>query len=286
MNQHYIPQFYQKGWEVKVNGQKNQIYVYRKNKQPKYYSIKRRVGCEEDYYSFTKKDGSVDKSTVELQLATLDTKTNNVLKKVGLGLQLNFDEKKVLAEFICVFWRRVPYHKLDHDKKLRQLAPEYFSRLCEEVKNLGVAEDSHVFNEIKRLEQKYSKALPDSFYPKSVTRDSEIVNAILAMDWTFIVAPKFMPFVTCDNPFIFSRGPGIGDLQYGHIIFPISRSLVLQITQFTAFRDSYQHVHELLAYEINKRIVSNAYIEVYANYKSAPLTEFVNKWISSDLPEI
>src|SRR5688572_13327546 len=100
MNQHFIPQFYQKGWAAKIGKQDNQIYVYRKNRKPKYYSIKRRVGCEENYYAFTNKDGSIDISTVEFQLGELEKEASPIFRKISLQFPINDSEKRILANFI------------------------------------------------------------------------------------------------------------------------------------------------------------------------------------------
>ncbi len=269
-----------------VNNQRNQIYVYERNKPSIYSSIAKKVSCEEDYYAFRNQDGAIDNITVEKWLGDLEHKTSFIIKKVEDGIRLTLDDKRNLSEFISVFWRRVPYHKVEHDKKMTELLPIYFSRIYEELRILGIKEENPKVTELRRIEQQYEEEIPSSFYSQNIMRDSEITKAILAMDWVFIKAPKDTPFVTCDNPFVFERGAGIGNSQHGHIIFPISKSVVLQAAQFTHFNGYYQQIKDTLARDINKRIVGNAYLKVYSSFKSKYFAQFVDNWIGSDLPQI
>jgi len=53
--QHYVPQFYQRGWTENNEGL---IWVYRKNENPKRQSIGKRVGMEINFYD----DGAVPRT--------------------------------------------------------------------------------------------------------------------------------------------------------------------------------------------------------------------------------
>jgi hypothetical protein len=59
---------------------------------------------------------------------------------------------------------------------------------------------------------------------------------------------------------------------------------VLQALWKSKYNGKYVPVSDSHVREVNKRIVSNAYQQVFLNKQSNVFVEFVNKWIASELP--
>lgn len=76
--QHYVPQFYLRGW---TTGGEGLVWVYRKGQQPRRVSI-RKAGQELDFYAFTDSMGVYDGESVEKELEKLDTATALVIRRV------------------------------------------------------------------------------------------------------------------------------------------------------------------------------------------------------------
>ncbi len=283
MKQHYLPRFYLKNWKVKVKHRDNQIWLYEKNKAPEHCSIQKNAGAAINFYAFELRDGSIDNVSIEKQLSAIESRAAPIFTKIVNQEKLSAGDKETLTEFISIFWRRVPFHKQGYERQLAGFIPEYFSELYKELEALGIKESDARFKEIQRIEKQYREKIPDQFYADNVLRKSIITEAIIKMDWAFMVAPPETEFVTSDNPFIFSRGAGLGNTDKGHSLFPISPGILLQTLWTSDYRGKYISVSDSHAREVNKRIVSNAYRQVFYNKKSNVFANFVNKWIGTEL---
>lgn len=278
MFHHYVSRFYLKGWQTTVGSRPQRIWVYRKNSEPRHGAIKRVAG-EEDFYSVQNSDGSFDNLTVENYLGVTESKAGSVFQKFENNAQLSNQDRRIFAEFLTIFAQRNPYQKQNTEEILLSNLTENFATFRKDVEKYSPEQKAHYLKELEYLEKWHSEN-PAALFPKLINIDSKIVDVIESMDWAFLKSKK-VKFLTCDNPFVFDTG--IGDLEKGHIIFPISENMSFQATHKNNHNNAYTEIDEALANEINYRIVRFAYREVYASYNSEELKHFVDSNLGIDL---
>jgi hypothetical protein len=276
--QHYVPQFYLRGWVPEGEGL---IWVYTKTQQPRRLSI-RKAGQEPDFYAFTDRHGINDSVSIEKELEKLDTAAAPVIKRIREREPLTDVDRELLSRFISVLWRRVPEHREVVDGSLRDMMPEYFEHLRDELKTLRSEKENaerieRVQQEVNRLEKEYMNKIPAYFFTENLQRPSMFETLLVKMDWAFLQAKSDTPFLTSDNPVVYSRGTGLGDLDNGIVLFPLSKDLMFQGMWKSSFRNSYVSIRDSDARRFNRYVVENAYKQVYASSKSSGVMALVSK---------
>jgi len=275
--QHYVPQFYQRGWTQNNEGL---IWVYRKNEVPRRQSISKKVGMEFNFYG----DEVVEK---EISDEALEDSAARVVQKIRNHNPITSDDKKSLSRFISVFWRRVPKHKLTVNEKCQEMLPAIVGKYRQEISALTpetktqASRAAHLLAELDRIEEQYTAELPDYFFINNIKRVSIFEDALFHMDWAFFEVkkdnPYNNPFITSDAPVVFSKGCGIGDKEKGILLFPISKDLLLQAMWITSFRNAYVPINDVDVRRFNGYIAEEAHTEVYASKKSSGLMALVNR---------
>src|SRR5215203_4903110 len=121
--QHYVSQFYLRGWQVEVNSKPKRVWVYEKGERPRHSAIKNAAG-EENFYAIEEFDGTIDNSTTEQYLGIAESKVGTIFQKIGRKEIVDKTEREIFAEFLTVFLMRSPASKEKITELSKELLPE------------------------------------------------------------------------------------------------------------------------------------------------------------------
>lgn len=282
---HFIPEFYQRGFIADGTGL---IWVYQKGSEPRQKSV-RKTAMELNFYAYTKGDRKVEAEAVERELAKLDSDGARVIHTLEDNRLLTEQERKILARFVSVMWRRTPKHKKQAEMMAADMMEKFFEdrnenwllkRIRERVQSDEQAQ--RLFEEqapeLAKIRDAYLKKVPNFLFPTNTLRDSMFESVLLAMDWAYFRATKDTEFLTCDDPVIFNKGTGLKDTN-AVIIFPLSRTLLLQAMWISEYRNRFHRLSDVQIRTFNRYVVQNAHKQIYASKRSETLKRFVGKWI-------
>jgi hypothetical protein len=215
-------------------------------------------------------------------LEKLDTEAAPVIRKIADRTALTTADRELLSRFISVLWRRVPRHRELVNKAARQMLPAYVGRLLQDLAALRAAgknpeQIERLEREARQVEEGYTKEVPNYFFTNNLRRASVFEEAVARMDWAYLQATPDTPFLTCDDPVVYSKGSGIGDTEMGVVLFPLSKNLLLQGMWVAEHRSAYVPIRDADVRRLNRYVVENAYREVYAPAKSTSFMALVNK---------
>ena len=272
MGDHYIPQYYLKGFASSGN---DMVWVYEKGGLLKFQSQIKNIAHETDYYS----------PEVERYLANeIEDPANSVIKKIRDRKQLTQSEKEKLAIYMVVMLKRVPQSKIRMKKMAPAVAQSLQQKWDKEISKLILENPSQtdLFEkrraEIKANLNKYSKNLPKDFWLELIPpeRTPNIVKVIPKMTWLFLTCETFPAFLTCDNPVFYFQGIGVGKLE-SEITFPISSNIVLWATWRSGIQEGYSQIKNQAIKEINRRTATNATRFIYHAKDEDWIPRFINK---------
>lgn len=283
--QHHVPRFYLGGWSTSVNGLHKRVWVYEKNKTPRPSAI-RRTGGRDNTYAVVKSDGSVDLDTVEEYLKGVESRASQVFRKIIGHSPLNSRDKRTIAVFVSVFYRRDTY-------TFDNFVPEKLTSILPALRQ-EMYEQADAFEAIKDVKGQYRKIVDkaidlagenlNSVASQSILYSEDFADAVFKkLNWCFLCNKKGS-FVTSDCPVVFDRHRGIRNYANGHILFPISSKIVLWMTQWPILTNCYIPVSSDLVDKINARLVVNAHNQVFANYNDPNIKNFVDNYLSIALP--
>lgn len=284
---HYIPQFYQRGFIADGSGL---IWVYEKGRQPRRESV-RKTGMELNLYAFVNEKKELDTQTVENELAKLDSNGAGVIHKLEKGLLLTEEERWTLCRFVSAMWRRTLKHKNHAEQMATGMIKKFFEdhdakwlyeRLRERVSS--ETEARALFDkqkaELEEIREEYTRQVPSFLFPSNALRESMFEKVLFTMDWAYFRARPDTGFVTCDDPVVFNKGTGLKDKQ-AVIVFPLSRQVLLQAMWISDYRNNFRELKNPDVKMLNRWVVSNAHKQVYACKRSRVLCEFIDKWIAA-----
>ena len=169
------------------------------------------------------------------------------------------------------------------------MTPDFFEQHDEEwltaklqerqISKHGVQFEEHLAK-LQKIKSQYLAKVPDFLFTSNIVRESIFERVLYLMDWGFFMSSEAQPFITCDNPVVFSKGRGLKHND-AVIFFPLSQKLCLQAMWKSNYRGTYFKPSNSEIGLINRYIVQNADREVYASYKSRVMDEFVKKWIDT-----
>lgn len=274
--QHFLPRFYQRGWSTTVDCKPNRIWIYEKGKAPIHKAIKNNGG-REDMYTVIERDGSLNPNKVENYLASVESKAGTVFPKIFDHKPLSPPEKWIVAQFVSVMFRRVPFiMDAFAPKHLAPMLPKMREQRREEIQALpDFARKDEI---IRAIDQVYDQleAHPNSATSLAIMYSGpQGTNIFSFPNWTFAYSTK-SHFVTSDSPVVFNRRAGIGNFEDGHVIFPISNTLILWITQWPIYPNTYFEVLPDLVDAINMKIVRNAHQQIFSDSRSDKLQRLVD----------
>jgi Protein of unknown function (DUF4238) len=269
MGQHYIPQFYLRGFT-----EGNTIWVHDKLVSRSFASQPKTVANENKIYP----------DDVEARLANaIEAPANSVIQKVRGREALTEDDRLALARYVVMLWKRVPEGRSraatllpEVAASLRQEIHEGLSAVAREMPDLAAITEARKA-EVDLVIDKYSRELPPNIWQTSLTADTswDAVKSLLSMNWRFLWSDR-LQFLTCDNPVFFFSHEGIGNLT-SELTIPLSSSVVLWANRRRLPAASVVAAPPAVVREINRRMAYNSTRFVYAQRAEAWILPFVCK---------
>jgi hypothetical protein len=271
MGDHYIPQYYLKGF----TGNDDLIWVYEKGNQRKFVTRVKNIAHENDFYS----------REIEQYLANeVEAPANQVLSKIRSREPLLSSDKLALSTYMVALLKRVP----DSKRRLKQRAPEITQKMRADIDskiiNIITAEPAKTeYLERKRsaihgILDKYAKDPPKKVWLNTIPPDtaSKPLELMQQMTWLFLVYESARVFITSDNPVFFFAGLGIGNAE-SEITFPISSNIILWANWRSDLQDGYYKATMQVVKEMNRRTASKTTRYIYHAEDERWIPDFMNK---------
>lgn len=208
---HYLPQFYLRNFVGK--NPRGKLWVYTKDAENFRAASPRDLAVEKDYHTVVRRDGVIDRNSIEDTVAVLENMAAPVITKVLRGQELSFDDHQIFALFISQLLVRVPVRR----DAVGRIMSEIFKRMSK-----ALAENKESYHDDYRRFQKEtgddSDVDPEKLRQFILSDDYDIkvnssaalgaslgsigtvVNCLVRMRWVFVRASGRFKFLTCDNP--------------------------------------------------------------------------------------
>lgn len=291
-NHHKQPQFYLKGFATKCGcpntppefvKPNESIWVYKKGEpfsenNPKCKGIGN-VAFTKDFYAFEEEDGTKEYNKYEdLLEQKFEKPAEPVIRKIRNFEEIDEKEKIILSKYIASMITRGDWNRQNHISSLEKTVNEIKNVIPQEVYELHkeCCFDKTV-NDFK-VEQivgaeKHQAMIEDAKWLSSI---------IFKMNWSFLIAPKLMDFLTSDNPvyYVFSK-------NQEYCIFPISSKLcfysfltphgrILDARKWKKQNDLFNEIDDKTVEIIRNYIIKIALKEIYYSQKAEWLVKFIN----------
>jgi hypothetical protein len=253
MGDHYVPQYYLKGFSQN-NGKR--IWVYDKEKRIKFPTQVKSIANITAFYS----------RDVEQYLAkTIEGPANTVLIKIRQMEQIDQKDKKILSEYMAVIMKRVPKGLQLLEEMAPSISKKLYYDLSVELSQIALTmpEKKDVtqrrIKEIETILKKYSKDPPKEIWLDNIPpeRSPKVVAALNGMIWRFLVSKPKSEFLASDNPLFFFTSIGIGNPN-SEVLFPIAKNVALWATWKTNLPDGFINATSQAVQEMNRRTASYA----------------------------
>jgi hypothetical protein len=239
-----------------------------------------KAGAEKDFYAQVNDQGIVDYDSVEKKLEILEQPAQPVIDKIRQQHLINDDEKKILADYIMLLFKRVKYQRNNPNDNWAKVKEETFARLDKEVEELCIlhADKPHIVANFQEAYKKTKLGYGDKPTPKLLNdqlffRYEKMIEGLLEMNWSFAVNNTRSPFVASDNPIYFTRGAG---LKKSDLTFPLSKEIAL-IASWSNLPYAYKPIGEQFVKNINRRTIALAVNHIYAPISAEWITTMANK---------
>lgn len=282
---HFVPQGYLRGFATSDDTSSNFVWVYdkRSGRTPTKKSV-RSIAWTPAYYAQENPDGSEDLDKIETHLAqTIDNKIPLILgridPKVGRPVALSPEDKGALAFFVGLSMTRVP--------SFRDGINAIYSKLAG-ISLYHQMDSNPELSEFAKKNGLTAEAMPWVSLRPMVEMAHSIASTSLANHWQFFIPPPEVPFVTSDNPVVFSGGAaGLTQLGPAHpqaeLVMNLRRNLAFVSTPKQDFPN--MQVFRLSpsdARKFNRGVVRAARHRVFADHKSEVLDAFVKKYAGDE----
>ena len=273
MGQHYIPQYYLKGFSDSPIS--SNIWVYEKGSKQIFKKPIKKVANENKRWP----------ESVEAYLANkIETPAKPVLDKIRNRQPIMQGDKEVLSAYMVVMLKRVPRGK----ERTKANAPKALNKAFAIVENnilkrfgenpslAGVRQ--HYLQELQSLKFEYENEFPlELWYNNLNPENTPRLRATLpAMTWVFLTSERKQPFLTNDNPVFFFEGLGIGRPE-SEVTFPISSTIALWATWRKNLVEGYIAAKDADIIQINRRTASTATKYVYYSIQAPWVVALINK---------
>jgi hypothetical protein len=257
MGDHYLPQFYLKGFSLNEG---KRIWVYDKKENRKYPTQVRSTANETGFYST--ESGS---TKVEQYLAnSIENLANPVLAKIRNRQEITQQDKHLLSDYIVTMMKRVPQSKEIQKRRAPIVAEKVQAELSASFAAMyAEREGSHELVQTLEIESKeildrYVNDFPKDVWLKTIPPEMtpRLVYCFRTMTWVFLVSDDGPVFLTCDDPVCFFRGMGIGKPE-SEVTFPISSDIALWLTWRKDLLEGYYVPPKFVLKEINRRVAKN-----------------------------
>jgi len=273
MGTHYIPQYYLKGF---TEPESNSLWTYEKGSGRKFRTQIKNLATITNFYP----------PHVESSLANeTERPANKVIDKIRNRDQIDKDEKKILAEYMAVMWKRVPTAK----ERLKRMAPDVTQKLSnkyDQELNMIATQEPHNAEliekrrtEFKEILNRYSKDPPEEVWLETIDpkKTPLMVEAMASMVWTFLTFDDKPNFLTCDNPVFIFSDIGVAK-QESELSFPLSSNISLWATWKESSQQDYIRSTTAAAVkEINRRTAANASKYIFSGSNEHWIEPFIKK---------
>ena len=258
---HYIPQHYLRRF-VRSDVE-HQIWVYDKQLRREFVTSVARAARETGFYH----------DAMEEALATrIEAPAEELIQAVCEGRRLAPEQKRQLALFVSMMFKRVPAYQQRAQAMIPQVSAETFARIERQIREYAPDDSVRAYHlaDLERLRKKWrDEGLPaDLLYAmKQPWLSEQFVDVVASMKWLYMRAAPGMQFVTSDNPFFFFTNRGIGN-PHSEFSIPLSSEVALLAIHGPAEDQVFATARNRSAREINRRTVSNATRFVYGGARS------------------
>jgi hypothetical protein len=268
LNTHYIPQYYLRGFQTSSGS--NCVFRYEKTTRFARELPIPVVGMENDLYP----------PDIEAFLTEeYENPANLVLDKLWRFELPTDEERGALVQYFLLMRERTPFRKKESVAELRERIPERLESL-ESEKNEALAahpDKSAIiesnFERIKNLLTSREELKEQIWLNMLVNLNLPLMyNALLMMNWYYIVSPRCERFITSDAPFFFTSGIGLNK-PMSEVFFPVSTRMVLWLNWYSLKRQVIESTQSMTN-EINKRLVYNASKYVFFSKEEKWLRSF------------
>jgi hypothetical protein len=292
---HYLPQFYLRNFVGK--NPTGKLWVYTKDAEDFRAASPRDLAVEKDYHTVVRRDGVIDRKSIEDTVAVLENMAAPVIKKVLRGEGLSFDDHQIFALFISQLLVRVPVRR----DAVGRIMSEIFKRMSK-----AFAENKESYHDDYQRFQKEtgdeSDVDPEKLREFILSDDYDIkvnssaalgaslgsigtvVNCLVRMRWVFVRASGRFKFLTCDNPVFYYdptlppnswRAAGLADARV-EVTCPLSPDILAFGCYHNVPSNSAVADPEIVR-RFNQQRIESAHRYIFACEGSAALQRFIRR---------
>ena len=290
-NDHYVPQFYLRGFEARPG----KVWCYERQLRPSLMGIKS-VASEDDYYAIRTVPG-IEKDKVDKIFQQLESGAAPIIKylKTASKIDLCWEDREVLSMFIASLSNRTPYQResltnlgLALTKETLKIFHENKELYHESARKAGLdadpelVEQSRLLKFDKDIELKYEPdSAADYFLGLSLELVEIVTEIIKQKHWSLLGSKTSRVFVTSDNPVVLMPpenhdnrlGVGVGNAI---IAIPLSPQRSLLLANRKGPNDITYLSREAVK-EINQWTILRAHKQVFASLESKDIRDAFNK---------
>ncbi len=292
---HYLPQFYLRNFVGRHP--KGKLWVYTKDAENFRAASPRDLAIEKDYHTLVRRDGVVDRNTIEDTVASLENIAAPVIQKILRGAALSFEDHQIFSVFISQLLLRVPARRDEvagiMKEMLKQMSKQFaqnketyhadYHRFQKEAENTSDADPEELRQFI--LGDNYDITVNSSAaLGASLGAIGTVVNCLVRMNWVFVRASGRFKFLTCDNPVFYCdptfppnswRGAGLANPGV-EVSCPLS-SNVLAFACYRAVPRFHANASPEIVRRFNQQTIDSAYRYIFACEGSAAIQRFIRR---------
>jgi len=271
MGHHFDPQFYLGGFAKPGT---NSLFMYEKGRAaPRLLPIKE-IGQEKDLYSHE----------IENRLSVdIEGPANRVLGMIRGYNSITDEDKKILSDYIYVFYKRVPKAKKRFQAASLEIAIDLKEKISGRLDSIEREdpEKSDTCRERKEEAEQILKEFATNPDPK-IWQDAILIendNApeiIQQMTWTFFTCIWPEVFITSDNPVFVHPRLGINKLN-SELSLPINRGIALLATWWDIKDLQYLEANQEVIRQMNRRTAYNRDRFLYSDVERPWISNLNNK---------
>lgn len=272
---HYLPQFYLR----RFTGEDGFLSLFDRETKTFRKQMPLNTALEMDFHTVVNKQG-VKTDRIEQILSELESGAKDVIQRLDerqTGWK-NQEERAAFALFIALFYTRTPafdkeqmaftehlyraMNRANHPslEVTAQGFKEYEQATGEDMSDIN---PEQVFQMIR--DDKYEVEVPRTHIIRLMSDTAlHLAEVLMTLNWTFVQAPRDLPFITSDAPFMIAPPLGESDRSaYGVLTpgaastIPLSPSTCIVI-EGEGGKDRYGHIQKDAARRINENVAMNS----------------------------
>jgi hypothetical protein len=269
MGNHYIPQFYLRGFT-----ESGTIWAHDKREKRSFRSQPRSVANETEMYA-----GDLEAYFTE----EIEQPAQNALENVRSNRALSQSDRDALAHYIVALWKRVPAGRSRSMERLPGVAASVEKDLHTQIDSLAAADPglSGLASErkalISQLVRKNVEQRSIDIWQQHLSSEAtpKIIDAIASMNWQFLISRE-ITYLTSDNPFFFFPFEGLGPAS-AEATIPFSSTTALWLNRDPRPKPLYASASTAFVKEVNRRTAFNATRFVFSSTNEAWMAKLIFK---------